>query len=117
MDGKYWRKQHFKIEKKVSDTQRQILYMNCFWSTRLRGNIYEHKQKTSKYRGVHWHKNCRRWEVKLQGQKPKYGGTFNDEMDAAKRVNELCEELGIPPKNPGISGKPNHPYQVTKKFV
>ena len=49
----------------------------------------------------------------LKGHKSRYryGGLFNDEMDAAKRVNQLCEEIGIPLKNPEISSKPDQ--QVT----
>ena len=49
----------------------------------------------------------------LKGQTQKYGGIFKDELDAAKKVNQLCEKLGIPPKNPEISGIPNQ--QVTFK--
>ena len=41
---------------------------------------------------------------------------FKDELDAGKRVNQLCKELEIPLKNPEISGIPNQQYQVTKKF-
>ena len=43
------------------------------------------------------------------------GGTFNDELDAAKRVNQLCEEMGIPYKNPGISATPNQQCHVTQQ--
>merc|ERR1711925_53139 len=50
-----------------------------------------------------------------KGQKPKYGGIFDDELDAAKRVNQLCGELGIPPQNPTISAMPNQQYQATPK--
>ena len=45
-----------------------------------------------------------------KGQKPKYGGIFNNELDAAKRVNQLCDECGIPQKNLGIG---TIQYQVT----
>jgi len=64
----------------------------------------EHKQKTSQYKGVHWHKSSRKWYVKVhsKGQKVKYGGTFDHEIDAAKRVNELHEEFGIFQKHTGI---------------
>ena len=62
----------------------------------------------------------KKWYVLIypKGQKPKFGGTFKDELDAAKRVNQLCEELGIPLKNPTISTIPNQQYQViTKCFL
>merc|ERR1712034_135837 len=74
---------------------------------------HSRKEKKSQYKGVGWHKRIRRWCVliHLKGQKRKYGGTFKDELDAAKRVNQLCEELGIPLQNPEISAIPNQQYQ------
>ena len=66
----------------------------------------------SQYKGVFWNKKCKKWITVLymKGQKQKYGGYFNDELNAAKRVNQLCKESGIPLQNPKISAKPN---QVT----
>ena len=48
------------------------------------------------------------------GGKTKCGGYFNDELDAAKRMNELCENFGIPPKNPGMIAI-DRQYQVKRK--
>jgi hypothetical protein len=81
--------------------------------------VNEPKEKTSQYKGVCWHKQSHKWYARLhlKGQPEKYGGIFDDEMDAAKRVNQFCEEFGIPVKNPGISGIPNQSYQVTEKFA
>ena len=78
---------------------------------------FEKKEKTSQYKGVTWHKQRKKWFVliHLKGQKRKYGGMFKDELDAAKRVNQLCEEFAIPPQNPTISAIPNNIYQVPKK--
>ena len=78
----------------------------------------EKKEKKSEYTGVYWHSQKKRWFVLIcpKGQKRKYGGVFKEELDAAKRVNQLCQELGIPPQNPEISAIPNDQYQVTKKF-
>jgi len=69
---------------------------------------YEKKEKISKYKGVTWHKNSGKWYVTiyLKGHKRKYGGMFKDELDAGKKVNQLCEEFGIPPQNPGIQQSP-----------
>ena len=66
-----------------------------------------------------WHKNRNKWYVQLRvkGEKQKYGGMFKDELDGARRVNQLCQEFGMPLQNPTISGIPNQRYQVTKKFV
>jgi len=40
-----------------------------------------------------------------------YGGIFADELDAGKKVNQLCDDFRIPQKNPGISGIQNQQYQ------
>jgi len=73
------------------------------------------KEKTSQYKGVHWHN--KKWYVHFYftGGKQKYGGTFKNELDAAKRVNQLCEEMEILPKNPGITGMPNQEFQKNEK--
>jgi len=31
-----------------------------------------------------------------------FGGRFDNEVDAAKRINQLCEKYGIEPKNPEL---------------
>merc|ERR1712034_199927 len=41
----------------------------------------------------------------------KYGGCFDDELDAAKKVNQLCEEYGMPHKNTGISEIPKQQHE------
>merc|ERR1712034_214199 len=79
---------------------------------------YQEKEKEkSQYKGVFWHRGSGKWCVLicLKGQKTKYGGCFNDELDAAKGVNQLCEELGIPLQNPEISAVPNQQYQKKEK--
>ena len=76
--------------------------------------ICEKKEKASQYKGVYWHTQNAKWcaRLNLKGQQPKYGGTFYDELDAAKSVNHLCEAMDIPLQNPGISGIPNQQCQV-----
>jgi len=78
---------------------------------------YRKKEKISKYKGVYWHKSHKKWYVRvfLKGQKLKYGGSFKNELDAAKKVNQLCEDFGISQHNPDISTIPN--VQVKKKFI
>merc|ERR1712034_34880 len=75
------------------------------------------KDKTSQFKGVHWHKRSGKWHVIMhpKGQKQKYGGMFKNELDAAKRVNQLCQELRIPLQNPAISAVPNEQYQKKEK--
>merc|ERR1712034_202842 len=78
---------------------------------------YQKKEKTSQYIGVYWHKQKKQWQtlVSLKGKKQMYGGHFNDELDAAKKVNELCEKLGIPQQNPTINAIPKQQYQKHEK--
>jgi len=75
-------------------------------------------QQTSQYKGVFLHKKSGKWYVLmcLKGEKPKYGGIFNDQLDAAKRVNQICEKLEIPLRNPGIAGMPNEQSQRGAKI-
>ena len=75
----------------------------------------ETNENTSQYKGVHWNAQTGKWCARIftKEQKRKYGGVFTDELDAAKRVNQLCEEFGIPPRNPEISAIPDQQYQVT----
>merc|ERR1711925_41680 len=77
----------------------------------------EKKDKTSQFKGVYWHKETGKWYVVIRPkrQKQKYGGMFKDELDAAKRVNQLCQELRIPLQNPAISAMPNEQYQKKEK--
>ena len=82
--------------------------------------VCEKKEKTSQYKGVSWHKESKNWHVQVRSKerKLKSGGYFKDELDAGKRVNQLCEEFAIPLHNPKISSVPSDKqYQVTKKFV
>ena len=80
---------------------------------------FEKSKKTSEYKGVTLHKQSKKWYVGLwfKDGKKKYGGTFNDELDAAKRVNELCVQLGIHEKNPGINGIPNQHWKVNCHII
>ena len=74
------------------------------------------KEKTSQYSGVYWHNENDKWcaQIRLH-RKKKFGGCFDDEVDAAKKVNQLCEDMGIPHKNPEISAIPIQ--QVAQLFL
>jgi len=65
---------------------------------------WQPKKTASQYTGVSWNTASGKWHARiyLQGRRMKSSGYFNDELDAAKRVNQLCEEFGIPHKNHGI---------------
>merc|ERR1712034_204366 len=74
---------------------------------------YQKREKTSQYKGVYFYKPRKLWRARMRSNegKLKFGGNFKDELDAGKRVNQLCEELGIPLQNPEISTMPNQQYQ------
>jgi len=80
---------------------------------------YQKKEKTSLYKGVSWHRERKKWrvQIRLKGGKIKSGGYFNTELNAAKRVNQLCEELCIPLQNPTINAIPNQEYRTTKCLI
>jgi len=73
-------------------------------------NSIKKKEKTSQYKGVSWDRAHKTWQVKLwlKEGKCKFGGNFKDELNAAKRVNQVCKELGIPLQNPDISAAPEN---------
>jgi hypothetical protein len=81
--------------------------------------VNERNDKTSQYKGVSYKKQTCKWVARfhLKGHTPKYGGQFNNEEDAGKKVNQICKEFGIPPYNPEIGAIPNEGYEVTKNFV
>merc|ERR1711925_32978 len=61
------------------------------------------QNKTSKYTGVSWNKNRKKWEAKLNQNKKQYnGGYFDNEEHAAMKVNLLCDEYKIERKHPAI---------------
>jgi len=66
-------------------------------------NTYKAKPPPSEYRGVSWTIREKKWAVQVCLQKHTYfGGYFQEEIEAAKKVNQLCDELGIEPKNPKL---------------
>jgi len=70
------------------------------------------QNRTSKYRGVSWHKNKKNWQVSLKHKKNRYyGGCFENEELAAMNVNFLCDKLEIERKNPTINLQPDEIQQ------
>ena len=69
---------------------------------------------TSQYKGVSWHRTSGKWraQLRVKGREEKCGGSFDHELHAAKRINQLCEEMDIPLRNPGIAGIPTQQCQV-----
>jgi len=59
------------------------------------------QNQTSKYNGVSWIKESKKWMAQLvhTDGKKYYGGLFDNEEQAAESVNRLCYILEIEPKN------------------
>jgi len=62
--------------------------------------IQQFQNKTSKYHGVSWNNNDKKWQTELMHKKKKYyGGYFDNEEHAAMKVNILCDNCEIRRKN------------------
>lgn len=59
-------------------------------------NTNKRKKTSSKYKGVSWNKESKKWESKLMlNRKSLFLGYFNDEDDAGQRYNNKIRELGL----------------------
>jgi hypothetical protein len=68
---------------------------------------------TSKYIGVSWNRNRKKWKAQLTHNKKLYfGGLFDNEEHAAMKVNSLCGMCELEYKNSIISQEPNGIQQV-----
>jgi len=77
--------------------------------------IYQ-KSKTSKFTGVNWNTENKKWFVQLMHKRKKYfGGYFDDEEHAAMKVNLLCDKLEMERKNGTININPNSIQQMKSK--
>jgi hypothetical protein len=57
-------------------------------------NRKSHKKSTSKYLGVHWHKDSGKWQASIQkDKKQEYIGIFDDEKIAAIAYNKNALKL------------------------
>jgi hypothetical protein len=72
------------------------------------------KNQTSKYSGVCWNKDNKKWQAQLHNKKKYYGGLFDNEEQAAMKINLLCDKIGIERKNPMIDLKPDAMQQKIK---
>jgi len=76
------------------------------------------KNKTSIYIGVHWHRDNKKWQASLMHKKNLYqGGHFDNEEQAAMKVNLFCDKFGIERKNPSINIQPDTIQQKIKSAM
>merc|ERR1711925_35840 len=84
----------------------------------IKPEIIQQSNKTSKYAGVCWNTNAKKWQVQFVHNKHLYyGGLFDNEEHAAMKVNLLCDKYETERRNPMITIKPNVIHQVTVKEI
>lgn len=70
---------------------------NCRWADRSVQTRNQGKKRgcTSKYKGVHWNKNSKKWEarIKITGRKQSILGGFDEEESAARAYDKSCREF------------------------
>merc|ERR1711925_22657 len=77
--------------------------------------IQQVPNQTSKYNGVSWDKDKKKWRTQfMYNKKTYYGGYFDNEEQAAMEVNLLCDKNGMERKNPMIDQETNVIQQVNK---
>merc|ERR1712034_268390 len=67
-------------------------FMLCSFTTQL----------ASKYKGVSWNEKRNLWQAEFQSNGKTIKSYFNNEFDAAKKLNKLCNKMGIRLQNPKI---------------
>lgn len=57
---------------------------------------YRSKHRKSRYRGVYWNRNARRWRASIQVDDERLDlGRFEEEIDAARAYDEACADRGL----------------------
>jgi len=81
-------------------------------------NAIQQKNQTSKFYGVCWHKDNKKWRAQLVHKKKiHFGGYFDNEEDAAMKVNLLCDKLEMELKNPSVNTNDNTIQHKTKPIM
>jgi hypothetical protein len=66
------------------------------------------EKKTSQYKHVNWDRSSKKWRAQMSIHgKQTYIGLYQNETTAAMAVNQKCQELGIPLRNPNAVLYPN----------
>ena len=78
-------------------------------------NWFEDTQSTSNYVGVSWNEKRELWQAKFYFNGKTSKSYFENELDAAREINQLCENMGIPSKNFELLEIPNK--QVTSIII
>jgi hypothetical protein len=79
------------------DTRKGYSPANCRWSTRsqqMQNTLNLHRESTSRYRGVSWCENARKWRAQIQYKGEHYHlGVFTKEKDAALAYAKMAAAL------------------------
>ena len=78
-------------------------------------NLFENTQSTSKY-DITWNEQRKLWQVQFDFNGKKSKSYFKNELDATKRIFQLCTKMGISPRNPEICDIPSQQDLVTLSF-
>ena len=75
-------------------------------------NLFETTQSTSKYEGVSWNEKRNLWQTTfdINGKVRKF--YFDNEFDAAKKLNKLCETMENPSQNPMLNQQVIHIFKL-----
>ena len=65
-------------------------------------NSFEATQSTWKNEGVSWNEKRNLWQTEFYINGKKHKSFFDNEFDASKELNELCEKITIPLQHPDI---------------
>ena len=76
---------------------------------------FEAIQSTSNYKEISWDEKRQLWKAEFSFNGKISKSYFENELDAVKRINQLCKNIGIPSKNPELPEIPNQ--QVTPLFL
>ena len=76
---------------------------------------FEATKSTSKYEGVSWYEIKKLWQADFSFNGKTSKSFFENELDAAREINQLCENMGIPSKNFELLEIPNK--QVTSIII
>jgi hypothetical protein len=101
-----------KVWKTASNVGMDITFLNLFLVF-----LFENAS-SSKYIGVHWDKNSKKWQAAISHNGKRYNiGYFEIEEDAAKAVNLKCQEINITLKNTCVGVLDNEKLEKLKAKV
>ena len=78
-------------------------------------NCFDAAQSTSNYEGVSWNAKKKLWQAEFSFNGKTSKSYFENEFDAAKKINQLCKNMRMLSKNSELSEIQNQ--LVTASFL